>query len=560
MHEVFDNHRYLIPFRSALLPQVFTDVLVIGSGAAGLTAAIEASQHSEVILISKGELDASNTAWAQGGIAAVLHPEDSTESHTQDTLTAGAGLCDEPTVRRVVNHGAGAIERLLSWGLRADHSGNSINLAREGGHSARRILHCDGDATGRELERCLIARTRGSHTVRLFDHCFSLDLITPGDAPGSPCMGAITFHPKFGLQVIWARATILASGGSGVVWRETSNPPVATADGSAMAYRAGASLADLAFMQFHSTTLYVAGAQRKLISEAVRGEGALLLDESHRRFMPDVHELAELAPRDIVSRAIHDTVSRQDASHVFLDARPVKNFAHRFPGIAADLAQYEIDPAKDLIPVNPAAHYAIGGVWVDQAGRSDVPGLYAVGEAACTGLHGANRLASNSLLEAVVLGAAAGCACEEMRSDTSANAWSTRPRLGPASIISDIPLSVHGELDLTDVRSSLRSTMWRNVAIQRAGAKLEDVQDMFDFWARYTFDKIFDDPSGWETQNMLLAGALVTRSAAWRAESRGCHARTDFPEPDDAFRVHDLWRRKNESPVSLPVLTETCSA
>lgn len=555
MNPLFDERRYLIPFRSILLPQIFTDTLIIGAGVGGLAAAHAAAKHSDVIVLAKGTLAASNSSWAQGGVAAVTDPADTVDAHVRDTLVAGAGLCDEAAVRAILERAPDSMHRLLASGFRADlgPDGNPL-LGIEGGHGVRRILHSDGDATGRELVRCLAALARSNQSVRLFQECFAIDLITAPDA--GACLGAITWHKRFGLQVIWARCTILASGGAGVLWRETTNPAVATADGIAMAYRAGATLADLAFMQFHPTTLYVAGASRTLISEAVRGEGAHLVDHTGRRFMLDLDSRGELAPRDIVARAIFDQLALHGIPNVWLDARHLPDFARRFPGIAHTLTQFDIDPAKDLIPVNPAAHYMIGGVRTDLDGRSSLPGLYAVGEAACTGLHGANRLASNSLIEAIVMGEAAGAACAEMRApEASANKWNTTPRTVPAQVISTIPESDAGELDTADVRSSIRSTMWRNVGLDRSGKPLRDVCDMFDFWARYTLDKVFDDPSGWELQNMLLAGALVARSAAWRAESRGCHRRRDAVEPRPDMAVHDLWTRGAPAPRLEPVPT-----
>jgi L-aspartate oxidase len=312
MDRLFDQRRYLIPFRSTLLPQIFTDTLVIGAGVAGLRAAVAASEHGDVIVLSKGDLKSTNTAWAQGGIAAVLTKDDSTESHVQDTLVAGAGLCDHDAVRAIVEHGPRSLRQLMSWGMRLDtNAEGELAVGREGGHSASRIVHTDGDATGRELQRCLVEKVRGTAGVRVFENCFALDLITPGNEPGSPVMGAITYHPKYGLQMIWAKSTILASGGAGVLFRETTNPAQATADGLAMAYRAGATVSDMAFVQFHPTTLYLPGAMRWLITEAVRGEGAYLLDSSHYRFMLDVHPLAELAPRDVVSRAIVRQIAKQ---------------------------------------------------------------------------------------------------------------------------------------------------------------------------------------------------------------------------------------------------------
>jgi len=357
-------------------------------------------------------------------------------------------------------------------------------------------------------------------------------------------LGAITHHPRHGLQMIWAKTTILATGGAGQVYRETTNPSSATGDGLAMAYRAGATLADLAFVQFHPTVLYVPGAARSLISEAVRGEGATLVDDGGRRFMEDVHELAELAPRDVVSRAIVQRIAAQGGKHVWLDCRGVERFGERFPSIARVLERFGIDPSKDLAPVHPAAHYTIGGVRTDLEGRTSVPNLLAVGEVASNGLHGANRLASNSLLEGLVYGRIAGrVAAEASRSGKAS---------GPTKVVSDIPLSGHGELDLDDVRSSVRSAMWRNAGLLRGGAKLSDLSEMLDFWAKYTLDKIFDEPAGWEAQNLLLVGALIARSAGWRTESRGAHTREDCPETD-ASAVHDLWRRGASVVEALPV-------
>jgi L-aspartate oxidase len=559
MDALFDQRRYLIPFRSSLLPQIFTDTLVIGGGVAGMRAAVAAAAHGEVIILSKGEIKNTNTSWAQGGIAAVLGQADTLAAHTQDTLVAGADLCDNDSVLAVIENGPRLLRELIGWGLTLDKTREGeLALGREGGHSAARIVHADGDATGRELQRCLLEKTRRTENIRLFTSCFSLDLLTPSSEPGSPVMGAITHHPKHGLQVIWAKATILASGGAGVLFRETTNPPQATADGIAMAYRAGATLSDMAFMQFHPTTLYLPGASRSLITEAVRGEGGYLLDASGYRFMLDLHPLAELAPRDVVSRSIVRQIAKQGGANVWLDCRHIPRFAERFPGMSALLKRFDLDPGADLIPVHPAAHYMIGGARTDLCGRTDVPGLYAVGEASCSGLHGANRLASNSLLEGLVMGEIAGRVCAEMKSAANSNGvrpagWTTPARPAPIAIVSDIRPSDQGELDLTDVRSSLRSAMWKNVGIERTGAKLRDVADMLDFWARYTLDKIFDDPFGWETQNLLLAGAIMARACAWRQESRGCHTRTDFAEPAERFRVHDCWRRGRSEPELDPV-------
>ena len=572
MNGIFDERRYLIPFRATLLPQIFTDVLVIGGGVAGMRAGLEAATSADVIIAGKGTIKHSNTYWAQGGIAVVLDEADSVEAHVNDTLEAGAGLCDRDVVTAIVTEGPDRIRELIDWGMRLDRKtagdgddntpgsppprsfaggaaknsnddSGEIAMTREGGHSHHRIIHTDGDATGRALAVCLRKQCEQHEHVRLFDECFVLDLITSETDPPQ-CLGAITHHPKYGLQVIWASATVLASGGAGMVYRETTNANVVTGDGLAMAFRAGAELMDMAFMQFHPTTLYVAGAGRSLITEAIRGEGAHLIDRNGYRFMPDYDPRAELAPRDIVSRSIVRHMAKTGAAHVALDVRPmgIDHFRERFPGIAEQLKKFEIDVEKMPIPVHPSAHYMVGGVRTDLDGRTNITGLYAAGEAGCTGLHGANRLASNSLLEGLVIGQRAGRAALEMSSHAT-------PR--PVKIISDIRISDRSELDIADVRSSLRSVMWRQVGIERDGQRLPEVEEMIEFWARYTMDKIFDERPGWELQNLLTVGAMITRAAAWRNESRGTHFRVDQPESSERYAVHDVWTKRRHEPVTL---------
>src|SRR5687767_5346547 len=427
MLDPLTQRRYLVPFKASRLPQQFTDVLIIGGGVAGLRAAIAASESAEVLLLTKDTIDQSNTWYAQGGIAAVLQPTDSIESHINDTKIGGAGLCDDEAVRITVEEGPQRVLELLDWGINFDKKqGNPHDLAftREGGHSFARILHAYGDATGRELAQTLINTVRARENVRVSERSFAIDLLTDGDDAPAParsgraegpqsstrrCIGALALINGT-LNVIWAKRTILASGGAGQLYRESTNPPIATADGHAMAYRAGAAMQDMEMVQFHPTTLYVAGSSRALITEAVRGEGAYLVDRNGKRFMKDYHESAELAPRDVVSRAIVEQIRKTHFTHVYLDVRHLPNpqFRERFPQLARLLDEFGIDASKDLIPIHPAAHYMIGGIDVDGWGRSSLPGLYAVGEASCTGLHGANRLGSNSLLEGLAFGARAG--------------------------------------------------------------------------------------------------------------------------------------------------------
>lgn len=541
MSDPLVDRRYLIPFRSPLLPQIFTDVLVVGGGVAGLRAALAASEHGEVILLAKAPLEVSSTAWAQGGIAAAVDPDDTPEAHAFDTVEAGSGLNDPEAVRLLTEEGPAEIERLVEWGMRLDaNAAGEVDLGREGGHRRRRIVHTDGDATGRELTRTLEAQAKASPSIRVFEQCFAIDLLSSERGDGR-VLGAITHHPRYGLQLIWAKATILASGGLGQVFRETTNPRVATGDGVAMAWRAGASVADLEFVQFHPTVLYVAGASRALISEAVRGEGAWLVDREGRRFMQDAHPMGELAPRDVVSRTIAQTLRRTSDSNVWLDLRPIgaERFATRFPGLDRLVRSFGLDPATDRVPVQPAAHYTIGGVRTDLDGRSDLPGLFACGEAAASGVHGANRLASNSLLEGLVFGRRAGLAAV------------AQPPVAPERIIADVATSRRAELDLADVRSSLRSAMWHNAGVLRAGSRIEDLLDMLDFWSRYSLDKIFDDPEGWETQNQIAAATLVARAARWRCETRGTHAREEFPEARAEFACRAAWRRDREAPATF---------
>ena len=535
----YHEREMLIPFRSALLPQIFTDVVIIGTGVAGLRAAIEASHQNDVIVLAKESIDLSNTSWAQGGIAAVMNAKDSINAHIQDTLEAGAGLCETSAVRALVEEGPQEIAQLLKWGMRVDRdeSGQPA-LGLEGGHHCHRIIHSDGDATGVELARCLVEKVRQQPRVRVFDRCFAIDILVDQRKGQRRAAGVLTWHPRHGLQIIWAKATVLASGGCGQIFRETSNPKVATGDGVSMAWRAGATVTDLEFTQFHPTTLYVAGAPRHLISEAVRGEGAKLVDRDGVSIMRDLHELADLAPRDVVSRAIVKHLAKSGESHVWLDARCMGStgFSKRFPGLSRMLEGFGLDGGRNLIPVHPAAHYSIGGVETDLYGRTNVPALYACGECAATGVHGANRLASNSLLEGLVFGRRVAQAI-----DLDALAAAV-----PVPLTHEVERPERGELDLADVRSSLRSAMWRNVGIERSSTKLSDMLEMFAFWGRYAFDSVFDEPMGWETQNMLTSARLMVVAALARNESRGTHTRLDRPTTDVELEGHFTWNIKRE--------------
>ena len=511
-------------------------MLVIGAGAAGLRAAV-AADSVHVIVLTKGTVTQSNTYDAQGGIAAVMDPADSIEAHVADTIACAAGIGDEKVIRRVIAEAPAVIREMIEWGMPADREGDRIALGREGGHSADRIVHAHGDATGKYLAETLIARTKACPNVKVFEQCFAVDLLRDPDEGGA-VVGAATFHPRYGLQMIWAKQTILAGGGCGVLWRETTNPATATADAVALAFRAGADLADMEMMQFHPTTLYVAGATRALISEAVRGEGAYLVDRNGYRFMADYHPMLELAPRDVVCRAIVSQMAKTASTHVFLDARHLglERFRARFPHIYQLCVDFDLEIDKDLVPVHPAAHYMVGGVKVDAKGRSTLPGLWACGEASCTGLHGANRLASNSLLEALVYGRT----CGQLAAAAAAKGDA---KLTARAIVCANPKSQRTELDLTDIRNSLRSVMWRNAGVVRTGERLSETQEIIGFWGRYVMDKEFFDPAGWEVQNMLTAALLVVESAFRRAETRGVHYREDFPDTDPAWARHQTLRR-----------------
>src|SRR6266498_2920653 len=399
-------YRYLVRFGPKESPHVFTDVLVIGAGIAGLRAALEVPPNLRVLVVTKDRIQQSNSAYAQGGIAGVLSPEDRFENHIEDTLTAGGGLCDRAIVELVVREAPEQINDLIRFGTHFDEEDGQLALTREGGHSHRRIVHALGDSTGYEVMRAIIERARQTPNVTLWDNTFTIDLLTQERR----CAGALVWRPGQGKMLVWAKATILASGGAGMVYRETTNPPVATGDGMAAAYRAGAALRDMEFMQFHPTVLYVAGSSRYLISEAVRGEGAYLRDRHGQRFMVEEDPRAELAPRDVVAQAIFRRMEKTRHPYVYLDLSHLDPamVRRRFPGIDRVCRGVGLDITRDQIPIRPGAHYMVGGVTVDAVGRTTLPGLWAAGEVTSSGLHGANRLASNSLVEGLVYGTLCG--------------------------------------------------------------------------------------------------------------------------------------------------------
>ena len=511
-----------------------TDFVVVGAGVAGLRAAIELAQSGRVLVLTKQEISESATQYAQGGIAVALSDEDEISLHLQDTIAAGDGLVNPEAARVLVEEGPDRIQELISWGTQFDREGTKLTFTREGAHSRSRVLHAHGDSTGREIGRALYAKAATLKNISFCEFEFTADLLLEN---GRVCGVALVDERKGKRgerHNVYSSAVLLASGGIGQVYRETTNPGVATGDGVAMAYRAGAEISDMEFVQFHPTALYLKDAPRFLISEALRGEGAYLRNMELHRFMPKYHDMAELAPRDVVARAIaHEMeVAKSPEAVVYLDLTHLKaeRLRTRFPRIHQTCLEYNIDIGIDMIPVRPAAHYAMGGVRTDLNGRSSLPGLYAAGEAACTGVHGANRLASNSLLEGAVFGARAGISMRQEAGATPSHA----PHQNTTKD-SDHANDEH----IDDLLRTIRNLMWRDAGVVRMGSHLRHaVQELEAMKERL--------PRPWcrrscEVINIHQIALLITRSALAREESRGAHYREDFPVHNDAkFRKHTI--------------------
>ena len=544
---------------------ISADVIVVGSGIAGLTAALRLRQRVDrVLLVTKTVLSEGSTQWAQGGIAAALDPADSAQEHLGDTLVAGAGVCDEEAVRILVSEGPARVRELVTLGTQFDRGPDGeIALTREGGHGRDRIAHAGGDATGKEISRALIASlgaaliaVKQDPGIEVLEHALVVDLLQDKDSR----VCGVTLHvigegQLDGVGTARARAVVLATGGIGQVYSATTNPSVATGDGVAAALRAGAVIADLEFVQFHPTVLWLgegASGQQPLLSEAMRGEGAFLVDRDGVRFMAGVHDLADLAPRDIVAKAILARMAKTDADHVYLDARHLgKEFLEkRFPSIVARCRQLGFDPVSELLPVAPAQHYASGGVRTDVVGRTSLAGLYACGEVSCTGVHGANRLASNSLLEGLVF---AYRIADDITSRLSAGDL----------ILTDPFLRQEGTtLVARTERTAIQRVMTIGAGAVRCADSLaqaaKNLQSIADSTPGSTAD-----PDSWETSNLLHVGQLLTAVAALREETRGGHVRSDFTERDDAHWLgHTYAVREADGAIATsfhPVLPQSVS-
>ena len=515
-----------LPERLAAPPagwSAHADVVVVGSGIAGLTTALRVRESgATVMVVTKDLLSAGSTRWAQGGIAAALGPEDTPEQHLHDTIVAGAGLCDEEAVRTLVTEGPEAVHELIALGTEFDQTpAGELSLTREGGHRRDRIAHAGGDATGAEIQRALVAAVLAAPDITVIEHALALDVI-PGAGGG---VAGITLHvigegQRDGVGAVLCRAVVLASGGLGQVFSATTNPAVATGDGMALALRAGARLRDLEFVQFHPTVMWVgAGAtgQQPLISEAVRGEGAVLVDHEGRAIMAGLHPMADLAPRDVVAKAVMRRMRETGTPHMWLDARDLgaEKWERRFPTILGVCRSHGVDPVTDLIPVVPACHYASGGVATDRDGQSSVPGLYACGEAACSGVHGANRLASNSLLEGLVFSRRIAAALDRDLPHRQPPAADRRtPGLVPADVVPRL------QRVMTEYAGVLRSRDGLTVA----ATELADL-------ARTAGAE--PSTASWQATNLVTVASALVAAAGLREETRGSHWREDFPDSDD---------------------------
>jgi len=511
------------------------DFLILGGGIAGTRAAIELASAGKVLVLTKGELYESSTEYAQGGIAAALGEDDEVGLHLHDTLRAGDGLCREKAVQILVSEGPEQIEQLIAWGMRFDRNGNKLAFTREGAHSRSRVLHAHGDSTGSEILRALMAKAKSQRAIQFLPRAFAVDLLA--DLNG---VCGVTFLDErtSTLKTQRAKAVLLATGGLGQVYGETTNPLIATGDGVAMAHRAGALSSDMEFVQFHPTALYVKEAPRFLLSEALRGEGAFLRNILLERFMPRYHEAAELAPRDIVSRAIIMEMQKTRSECVYLDLTELdpKHVKKRFPRIYSTCLHYNIDITADLVPIRPAAHYAMGGVATDLHGATSLKGLYAAGEVAATGVHGANRLASNSLLEGLVFGARAGSAMIDQRRELKPPVPREAPSPVPGRAAPGRDLNVReaepARLSPQETTHAVRSILWDKVGIIRTG------KDLCDAFKRLE-SVVLVGPSApsrefCEARNILQVGRVITQCALARQESRGAHYRSDFPLKDEA--------------------------
>jgi len=510
---------------------VGTDFLVIGSGVAGLRAAIELSRHGRVLMLTKGSPLQSSSIYAQGGVAVALSEEDDVSIHLTDTLKAGHGLCSPQAVRVLVQEGPERIQELIAWGAKFDKIGGKFAFAREAAHSRSRILRARGDATGNEMVKVLLARARRAKTIGWLDRHFTADLVMVGGV----CRGALVLDETTGVRtVLQASAVLLATGGAGQVYARTTNPPSATGDGMAMAHRAGARLADMEFVQFHPTALYLPNSPPFLLSEAIRGEGGRLRSIKGELFMRRYHPEGELAPRDIVARAIWSEMAVTRARHVYLDVTHLSAafIKRRFPTIYSTCLRYDIDMTEEWIPVSPSAHYMMGGVWTDTDGATSLPGLFAAGEVACSGVHGANRLASNSLLEGLVFGARAARAATRFAAHRARSA-------GPFPSVRDLDRGPLKPLDDADkLWSSLRRLMWGKVGIVRTRDSLAGALAQLSRWERLV-SRPFGTRRDLEVKNMVQVGRCVAEAALWRQNSVGAHYRADYPESNrPGWRQH----------------------